>query len=114
MDATPIHLDGNYLGDFISQTFIGRRKVISLFLNSSNMFSIGKNAFNGLGKLEILHLEHNWISEIDGEEFQNLTSIKELYLHNNQIFYIDQTTFSNLSSLQVNICSFYFNVLKLL
>ena len=103
MDATSIHLDGNYFGDFISQTFIGRRKVISLFLNSSNIFSLGKNAFNGLSELEILHLEHNWISEIDGEEFQNLTSLKELYLHSNQIFYIDQTTFANLSSLQVTL-----------
>jgi hypothetical protein len=103
MDATSIYLDGNNFGNFISQSFIGRRKLRSLFLNSSKIVSIGKKTFNGLSELEILHLEDNWISEINGVEFENLTSLRELYLHDNRIFHIDQAAFANLSSLQVNI-----------
>eukprot|EP00092_Neocalanus_flemingeri_P041674 GFUD01045391.1.p1 GENE.GFUD01045391.1~~GFUD01045391.1.p1 ORF type:complete len:1363 (-),score=340.88 GFUD01045391.1:56-4144(-) len=100
MDATSIYLDGNHFGNFTSQTFIGRRKVNSLFLNSSKILSIGPKTFNGLSELKILHLEQNMISQIDGVEFENLTSLRELYLHDNRIFHIDQAAFDNLSTLQ--------------
>ena len=103
MDATSIYLDGNNLGNFTSQAFIGRRKVSRLFLNGSKIVSIGDKTFNGLSELEILHLEHNWISQIDGVGFGNLTFLMELYLHDNRIGYIDQGAFDNLDNLKVNM-----------
>jgi len=101
MDATTIYLDGNNFANFTSRAFIGRRRVSSLFLNSSKILSIGRKTFDGLSELLILHLEHNWISQIDGVGLYNLTSLRELYLHHNRIQYIDKEAFDNLSSLQV-------------
>ena len=103
LHATIIHLDGNNFRNFVQQSFIGRSKVRSLFLNSSKIVAIGRKTFNGLSELGILHLEHNWLEEIAGGEFENLTSLRELYLHGNRIFHIDQEAFANLSNLQVNI-----------
>ena len=102
MDATSIYLDGNNFRNFLRQSFIGRSKVRSLFLNSSKIIAIGRKTFSGLSELEILHLEHNWLEEIAGGEFENLTSLQDLYLHDNRIFHIDQEAFANLSNLQVN------------
>ena len=37
MDATEIRLDGNNLTDVDSQSFIGRKRVTSLYLNNSQV-----------------------------------------------------------------------------
>ena len=102
MDATSIHLDGNnFTGTLVSQAFIGRKRVQSLYLNSSQIEAVNNQTFNGLTELEVLHLEDNYIHRIEGYEFGNLTSLRELHLQRNFIDYIEEDAFIELISLQV-------------
>ena len=102
MDATSIHLDGNnFTGTLESQAFIGRKRVTSLYLNSSQIAAISNQTFNGLTELEVLHLEDNLMQRLEGFEFGNLTSLRELYLERNQLLYIDDKAFSALGSLEL-------------
>ena len=102
MDATSILLDGNnFTGLLESQAFIGRKRVLSLYLNASQIESVSSQTFNGLTELEVLHLEDNLIHSLQGYEFSNLTSLRELYLEGNKLVYIDDLTFTALTSLEV-------------
>ena len=102
MDATSILLDGNnFTGVLESQAFIGRKRVLSLFLNASQIEAVSSQTFNGLTELEVLHLEDNLIHALQGHEFSNLTSLKELYLERNKLVAIDDMTFSALASLEL-------------
>ena len=102
MDATSIFLDGNnFTGTLESQAFIGRKRVTSMYLNSSQIAAISNQTFNGLTELEILHLEDNLMQRLEGYEFGNLTSLKELYLERNQLVYINDLAFSALASLEL-------------
>ena len=102
MDATSIHLDGNnFTGTLVSQAFIGRKRVQSLYLNASQIEAVNNQTFNGLTELEVLHLEDNYIHRIEGYEFGNLTSLRELHLQRNFIDYIEEDAFIELISLQV-------------
>ena len=103
MDATSILLDGNnFTGLLDSQAFIGRKRVLSLFLNASLIEAVSVQTFNGLTELEVLHLEDNLIHTLQGHEFSNLTSLKELYLERNKLVAINEMTFSSLASLDTN------------
>ena len=102
MDATSILLDGNnFTGLLESQAFIGRKRVLSMYVNASQIESVSSQTFNGLTELEVLHLEDNLIHSLQGYEFSNLTSLRELYLERNKLVYIDDLTFSSLTSLEV-------------
>lgn len=102
MDATSILLDGNnFTGLLDSQAFIGRKRVLSLFLNASLIEAVSVQTFNGLTELEVLHLEDNLIHTLQGHEFSNLTSLKELYLERNKLVAINEMTFSALASLEL-------------
>ena len=102
MDATSIHLDGNnFTGTLISQAFIGRKRVQSLYLNASQIEGVNNQTFNGLSELEVLHLEDNFIRRIEGYEFGNLTALRELHLQRNRIDFIEENAFATLISLQV-------------
>merc|ERR1719509_443124 len=102
MDATTLHLDGNNLGNvLLRQAFIGRKKVSSLFLNSSLLSTLGPRTLAGLTELTLLHLEPNLLTELRGEEVANLTSLRELHLHHNLLRSIQGDAFANLTSLEV-------------
>ena len=105
MDATTIYLDGNdFVGTLESQAFIGRKRVVNLFLNGSRIEAINNQTFNGLTELEVLHLEDNAIERLEGLEFSNLTSLVELHLQNNRLTHIGALVFSSLSALrEVNL-----------
>ena len=103
MDATSILLDGNnFTGVLVSQAFIGRKRVQSLYLNASQIEALNNQSFNGLTEqLEVLHLEDNYIRRIEGYEFANLTGLRELHLQRNRLEHIDVDAFETLISLQV-------------
>ena len=101
MDATEIRLDGNNLTDVDSQSFIGRKRVTSLFMNDSQVTSISAQTFSGLLNLEILHLENNGLKEIIGHEFESTMSLRELYLQNNNLVRIAQTAFEAMPMLNI-------------
>lgn len=102
MDATTIFMDGNnFTGTLASQAFIGRKKVLELYLNNSQIEAISNQTFNGLTELEVLHLESNKMKRLEGSEFGNLTSLKQLFLQDNELNYINPMTFMLLKSLEV-------------
>jgi len=101
MDATEVYLDGNNFGELSSHSFIGRKNLRTLFVNSSNVAAIYNYTFSGIGKLLILHLEDNQIKALYGFEFGSLDSLRELYLQNNQISSIHSQTFVRLKDLEV-------------
>lgn len=101
MDATQIRLDGNNLTDVDSTSFIGRKRVVSLFLNGSQVTSISPQTFNDLYSLQVLHLENNDLKEIQGHEFRDLKSLRELYLQNNNLVRIAQHAFEAMPMLSV-------------
>lgn len=101
MDATEIRLDGNNMSDVDTQSFIGRRRVTTLYLNNSRITSISKQTLSGLAALEVLHLEDNLLKDIVGHEFSSLVSLRELYLHNNDLIHIHANAFAALTSLSV-------------
>ncbi|XP_040577098.1 toll-like receptor Tollo [Lepeophtheirus salmonis] len=102
MDATNIYMDGNnFTGLLDTQSFIGRKRISSMFLNNSNIGGIDNQTFNGLMELKILHLEDNQVQRLEGYEFVNISSLQELYLHRNRIEYIHERTFDNLLSLRI-------------
>ena len=104
MDATSVYLDGNNLGSVDTQSFIGRRRITSLYMNSSSITEISRETFGGLSNsLKRLHLEDNRLSELFGHEFEALANspLKELYLQNNDIVRISRHSFEPLRSLSV-------------
>lgn len=101
MDATEIRLDGNNLTDVDSTSFIGRKRVGALYMNSSQVTSISRQTFNDLFSLKILHLENNDLKEIHGHEFQDLKSLTELYLQNNNLVRIAQNAFESMPMLSI-------------
>jgi hypothetical protein len=102
MDATVVRMDGNELGDVDTQSFIGRRRVTALYLNSSRITSLSSQSFSGLGSLEVLHLEDNELKEIRSQDFSSIGSaLRELYLQNNDIVSIGEAAFESLTSLTI-------------
>eukprot|EP00096_Caligus_rogercresseyi_P014670 TRINITY_DN7187_c0_g1_i1.p1 TRINITY_DN7187_c0_g1~~TRINITY_DN7187_c0_g1_i1.p1 ORF type:complete len:1170 (+),score=295.93 TRINITY_DN7187_c0_g1_i1:127-3636(+) len=117
MDATEVYLQGNDFRQLTSHSFIGRKNLKILFLNSSNIEVILNNTFSGLRRLRILHLEHNRLSNLSGNEFQSLVNLKALYLEGNAISYIQSSTFSFLKELEIlrlhdnRLATFHFDTL---
>nr|XP_040577571.1 toll-like receptor 6 [Lepeophtheirus salmonis] len=99
MDSTEVRLDGNVISNVSSQSFHGRHRVKSLFLNNSDVFILGNQTLTGLSSLNSLHLEDNQISHLYGNEFLNLKKLRELFLHNNALEFINELTFAPLESL---------------
>ena len=94
-----IRLDGNNLSAVDSQSFIGRKRVTSLFMNHSQVSSISEETFNGLANLEVLYLQNNNLKEIVGHEFASLLTLRQLHLQNNQIVRIAAQAFENMPML---------------
>ncbi|XP_014259132.1 toll-like receptor Tollo [Cimex lectularius] len=101
MDSTQLYLDGNDIKAVGSHSFIGRKKLQVLFLNSSNVEIIHNMTFNGLKDLVILRLDDNKIQKLNGFEFEGLENLKELYLQRNYITTIHNATFVGLLQLRI-------------
>ena len=101
MDATKVFLDGNNMTELVNPGFIGRRRIRSVFLNSSMIRLVTNFSLEGLTDVRVLHLEDNQRKLLNGNEFSGLTSLKELYLHNKYITTIGSGTVSSLRSLSV-------------
>ena len=85
MDATEIHLDGNDMTELIGPGFIGRRHAIEVFLNNSNILTIGPLSLEGLTGMKVLHLEDNKLEELFNRQFSGLPALRQLHLKRNQL-----------------------------
>ena len=92
MDATAVHLDGNNMTELVNPGFIGRRRILSVFLNHSNIHTITNYSLEGLTELRALHLDHNQLERLGSGLFSGLHRLAELYLQHNYISHIDQVT----------------------
>lgn len=117
VDATVLYLDGNdfhqrlimsgeqggqEVGSYRKHLFLGRNKLVVLYLNHSQIVTISNATLYGLAHLRELHLEHNRIAQLgEGNEFEHLPKLERLYLHDNRIEYIDKNTFRGLAKLQL-------------
>ncbi|KAK2715106.1 toll-like receptor 7 [Artemia franciscana] len=101
MDVTEVRLDGNNFAELKSHSFIGKKNLKYLFINSSNVEIIRNRTFHGLNFLEELYLQNNFLSELNGLEFGHLQSLKLLNLQNNRLVAIEQFTFEQLPLLKV-------------
>ncbi|KAI2800793.1 Toll6p [Blomia tropicalis] len=101
MDVTDLYLDGNDISELSPHTFIGRKNLRHLHLNSSHIRSINNRTFNGLKSLLVLNLADNELDQLYGYEFERLSDLRELYLQSNRLTSIHNRTFSALRSLKV-------------
>ena len=101
MDVTDLYLDGNNIPELSPHTFIGRKNMRHLYLNSSHIRAINNRTFNGLRSLIVLNLANNELDTLYGYEFERLSDLRELYLQNNRISVIGNRTFTALRSLRV-------------
>lgn len=102
MDATHLYLDGNRLGDLAGETFIGRKHLRELYLNSSRVEAISSRTLDGLSSLEVLSLRGNLLASLaGGDEFRALSSLRELDLSDNRLESVHPGSFDPLSSLRV-------------
>ncbi|XP_065573963.1 toll-like receptor 6 [Artemia franciscana] len=100
MDATEVRLDGNNIEHLLGRSFLGRKNMLRLFLNSTGTVVIPRNIFSGLKKLVELHLENNLITRLNGYEFESLECLESLHLQFNRIEYIETSSFSRLPNLK--------------
>ncbi|XP_055906623.1 toll-like receptor 6 [Eupeodes corollae] len=101
MDTTELYIDGSHFPELAPHTFVGRKNLIVLYVNNSNVQLMHNTTFVGLKKLTILHLEENHMVSLVGDEFSMLESLRELYLHNNKLAFIGNGTFQGLRKLEV-------------
>ncbi|KAK3849454.1 hypothetical protein Pcinc_043795 [Petrolisthes cinctipes] len=101
MDATVVFMDNNEIPFLDAHRLIGRKNMMSLYLNSSRVEKIQNRTFHGLSSLKTLHLQDNLLTDLVGYEFEQLEHLRELYLHNNKLRNINNTTFVGLKRLQV-------------
>lgn len=76
-------------------------------LNSLGIDSIESSTFDGLHKLEVLHLQNNKLKRINKDIFKDLIQLRELSLESNELVAIDKSSFLNLNNLQ-HVCLNYY------
>jgi Leucine-rich repeat (LRR) protein len=87
---------------FLTESF--ESNILQLYLSENKLAKIQQRTFNGLFKLEILHLDKNEIEEIDENSFSNEpfeSNILQLYLSHNKLTKIQQRTFNGLFKLEL-------------
>lgn len=71
-----------------------------LNLNSNSITSLEENAFNGLGRLEVLILSSNRLNSLENLIFTYLGQLKEIDLSSNYLSSVHADTFGNLGLLE--------------
>jgi Leucine-rich repeat (LRR) protein len=104
---------------FLTEPF--ESNILQLYLSENKLTKIQQGAFNGLFKLEILHLDKNNIDEIEINSFENLNTLKELKIESNKIKIIKNGILLGKTNLEIlnlyqnsigNIESIPFNTLR--
>ena len=99
MDSTEIHLDGNNFDLLGPELFLGRSKVISLYLNSSKITGVSNATFLGLSGLKELFLDHNKMPDLTGDVFHGLVELEVLDLSYNSLTWISRDSMLVLKNL---------------
>jgi insulin-like growth factor-binding protein complex acid labile subunit len=84
---------------FLTEPF--ESHLIELYLSENKLTKIKQRTFNGLSKLEILHLDKNDIDEIEINSLANLNQLKELKIESNKIKIIRNEMFFGKTNLEI-------------
>lgn len=85
----------------ISSLVSGLKKLLTLRLAASNIFEIKLYDFEGLDLLEVLQLNHNFISHLRSECLDPLVNLQQLILNNNKIAFIESGSFLKVSNSEI-------------
>ncbi|XP_040846960.1 SLIT and NTRK-like protein 6 [Ochotona curzoniae] len=103
--SRPFHLSllNNGLTVLRTNDFSGLSHAISVHLGFNNIADIEPGAFNGLGLLKQLHINHNSLEILKEDTFHGLENLEFLQADNNFITVIEPSAFSKLNRLKVLI-----------
>ncbi|XP_060047565.1 SLIT and NTRK-like protein 6 isoform X2 [Erinaceus europaeus] len=103
--SRPFHLIllNNGLTMLHTNDFSGLTNALSIHLGFNNIADIEAGAFNGLGLLKQLHINHNSLEILKEDTFRGLENLEFLQADNNFITVIEPSAFSKLNRLKVLI-----------
>ena len=101
MDASSVHLDGNQLSLLPPESFLGRSRLVELYLNSSQITGLSAGTFLGLTVLAQLDLSHNLLVQVLPAHLAGLESLEVLELHHNRLERLHTKTFTGMTRLRV-------------
>ncbi|XP_075419644.1 SLIT and NTRK-like protein 6 [Tenrec ecaudatus] len=103
--SRPFHLSflNNDVTTLHKNDFAGLTNALSIHLGFNNIADIEIGAFNGLGLLKQLHINHNSLEILKEDTFRGLENLEFLQADNNFITVIEPSAFSKLNRLKVLI-----------
>jgi Leucine-rich repeat (LRR) protein len=84
---------------FLTEPF--ESNILQFYLSENKLTKIQQTTFNGLFKLEILHIDKNFIEEIEINSLANLNQLKELKIKSNKIKIIRNEMFFGKTNLEI-------------
>lgn len=85
MYATHVYLEKMNLPVIRSHDFLGRARLLQLYINSSSVREIQPLAFNTLPSLQLLDLSGNELRRLTGDEMFRTQKVTHLFLNNNRL-----------------------------
>ncbi|PAV66789.1 hypothetical protein WR25_10513 [Diploscapter pachys] len=98
--ATHIFISKLPLTILKSNSFVNRRKLQQLRLNSTGLTTIQPKAFHLLPSLKLLDLSENKLTTLTGDEFQKTPQISHLFLNGNLMQTIEKSLLEKLPTLK--------------
>lgn len=87
-------------------------KLTLLLMKSTDLETIGENAFNGLIELRTLSLNYNSLTNIDKHAFRDLVKMEKIEMVANKIEFLDDKTFEN--NINLKLILLYNNKLRVI
>ncbi|VDM47817.1 unnamed protein product [Toxocara canis] len=101
MYATHVYLEKMNLAVIRSHDFLGRMRLIQLYINSSSVREIQPLAFNTLSSLQLLDLSGNELTRLTGDEMYRTQKVTHLFLNDNNISSLDDRIKEVMPALQL-------------
>ncbi|XP_043976323.1 reticulon-4 receptor-like 1b [Gambusia affinis] len=91
--------DNRHLRSLAEDTFNGLNRLNALHLYRCGLSSLPNNIFKGLRNLQYLHLQDNHLKYLQDDTFMDLHNLSHLFLHGNRLWSLNQNTFRGLRAL---------------
>jgi Leucine-rich repeat (LRR) protein len=98
-----LYLDKNEIESIEANSFMTEpfeSNILELYLSGNKLTTVKQGAFNGLFKLQILHLDKNEIVEIEKNSFANLNQLNELKIVSNKIKILKNEIYFHINNLE--------------
>jgi Leucine-rich repeat (LRR) protein len=84
---------------FLTEPF--ESNILQLYLSENKLATIKQRTFNGLFRLQVIHLDKNEIETIENDSFLTESNILELFLSENKLKNIKQGVFNGLFKMEI-------------